>query len=58
MSKKSLDDYLLQIRAGKEFNFDYQKHWNEKVGVLRSYVRKRKKQLQELKKKFKNKEIN
>ena len=40
MSKKSLDDYLLQLRFGKKFNFDFQKHKDAKVGVLRSYVKK------------------
>ena len=42
MSKKSLDDYLLQLRFGKKFNFDFQKHKDAKVGVLRSYVKKSK----------------
>jgi len=40
VSKKSLDDYLLQLRFGKKFNFDFQKHKDAKVGVLRSYVKK------------------
>ena len=39
VSKKSLDDYLLQLRFGKKYGFDFQKHRNEKVGVLRSYVK-------------------
>ena len=26
VSKKSLDDYLLQLRFGKKYNFDFQKH--------------------------------
>lgn len=42
VSKKSLDDYLLQLRFGKKFNFDFQKHKDAKVGVLRSYVKKKK----------------
>ena len=42
VSKKSLDDYLLQLRFGKKFNFDFQKHKDDKVGVLRSYVKKMK----------------
>jgi hypothetical protein len=39
VSKKSLDDYLLQLRFGKKFGFDFQKHKDDKVGVLRSYVK-------------------
>ena len=42
MSKKSLDDYLLQLRFGKKYGFDFQANRNEKVGVLRSYVKKQK----------------
>jgi len=34
-----LDDYLLQLRFGKKFGFDFQKHKDDKVGVLRSYVK-------------------
>lgn len=39
VSKKSLDDYLLQLRFGKKFGFDFQKHKDDKVGILRSYVK-------------------
>ena len=39
-SKKSLDDYLLQIRYGTKFGFDFSLHTHDKVGVLRSFVRK------------------
>ena len=35
LSKKSLDDYLLQIRFGKRFGFDFEKHRHCNVGVLR-----------------------
>lgn len=44
VSKKSLDDYLLQLRFGKKYGFDFQKHRNEKVGILRSYVKTQKTQ--------------
>ena len=44
VSKKSLDDYLLQLRFGKKYNFDFQKHKNDKVGTLRAYVKKMKAQ--------------
>ncbi len=42
VSKKSLDDYLLQLRFGKKYGFDFQKHRNDKVGVLRCYVKEQK----------------
>ena len=42
VSKKSLDDYLLQLRFGMKFNFDFQKHKNDKVGTLRAFVKKMK----------------
>lgn len=40
ISKKSLDDYLLQLRFGKKFGFNFQEHKNDKVGILRGYVKK------------------
>lgn len=40
ISKKSLDDYLLQIRFGRRFGFNFQEHKDDKVGVLRAYVKK------------------
>ena len=42
ISKKSLDDYLMQLRSAKKFGFDFDRHINEKVGVIRSFVRKKK----------------
>jgi hypothetical protein len=35
----------LQLRFGKKFNFDFQKHKDDKVGVLRSYVKREKSKL-------------
>ena len=43
ISKKSLDDYLFQIRFGYKYGFNFNEHYNDKVGVLRDYVRQRKK---------------
>jgi len=40
ISKKSLDDYLLQIRFGKKFGFNFNDHANDRVGVLRAYVKR------------------
>ena len=42
ISKKSLDDYLMQLRSAKKFGFDFSQHSDEKVGVIRSFVRKKK----------------
>ncbi len=42
VSKKSLDDYLLQLRFGKKFGFDFQKHKESKVGALRLFVKQEK----------------
>jgi len=40
ISKKSLDDYLLQLRTGKRYGFNFQEHREDKVGVLRAYVKR------------------
>ena len=37
VSKKSLDDYLSQIRQGRQNGFDFNKNKDEKVGKLRSF---------------------
>lgn len=42
VSKKSLDDYLLQLRLGRKYGFDFNKNKNERVGKLRSYVKLKK----------------
>ena len=42
ISKKSLDDYLLQLRVGRKFGFNFNHHKDEKVGVLRAFVKKHK----------------
>ena len=39
ISKKSLDDYLLQLRLGRKYGFDFNLNKNNKVGVLRSFVK-------------------
>ena len=39
VSKKSLDDYLLQLRFGKKFDFDFDINKHEKVGKLRHFVK-------------------
>ena len=40
MSKKSLDDYLHQIRLGRKYKFDFKKLKDERFGVLRTFNRK------------------
>jgi len=40
LSKKSLDEYLNQIKYGKKFGFDFNKHKKSKVGILRGFVKK------------------
>lgn len=40
ISKKSLDDYLLQLRQGRKYGFDFNKDKNLKVGILRTYIKK------------------
>jgi len=40
VSKKSLDDYLSQLRQGRQYGFDFNCNKNEKVGILRQYVKK------------------
>ena len=43
ISKKSLDDYLIQLRNGRNLGFNFNEHQNDKIGVLRSFVKKYKK---------------
>ena len=42
ISKKSLDDYLMQLRSARKFSFDFEKHSQDKVGTIRAFVRKKK----------------
>jgi hypothetical protein len=39
ISKKSLDDYLLQLRFAREHGFDFNANKDSKVGVLRKFVK-------------------
>ena len=39
VSKKSLDDYLSQLRKGRKYGFDFNKNKDEKVGALRMFVK-------------------
>ena len=37
ISKKSLDDYFLQLRNGHLNGFNFNEHKNDKIGILRSF---------------------
>ena len=50
MKKKTLDDYLLQLRQGKTLGFNFEENRNSKVGVLRKFVRENEKELRDKKK--------
>ena len=39
ISKKSLDDYLLQLRLGRKYGFDFNENRHAKVGILRTFVK-------------------
>lgn len=39
ISKKTLDDYLLQIKFGLKYKFDFDLNMTKKVGVLRTFVK-------------------
>jgi hypothetical protein len=43
IAKKTLDDYLLQIRCGKKYGFNFNEFVNGKIGELRAFVREAKK---------------
>ena len=51
ISKKSLDDYLLQLRFGRKYGFDFNNNQFEKVGVLRLFVKQAKLKEKQLKEK-------
>jgi len=42
ISRKSLDDYLLQLRMGKRYGYDYKNNKNAQIGSLRRFNRKTK----------------
>jgi len=41
LSRKTLDDYYKYIRKAELFNFDFKARSEEKIGVLRNFVRDR-----------------
>ena len=58
ISKKSLDDYLIQLRIGRMFGFNFTEHKNDKVGVLRAFVKYHKKEYEKKKNFMTNNDIN
>lgn len=42
ISKKSLDDYLMQLRMAKKWGFDFDRHRYDKIGVVRTFVKMKK----------------
>ena len=40
LPKKSLDDYYYQLRMGEKYGFDFHGHMMERIGVLRSFLKK------------------
>eukprot|EP00826_Nyctotherus_ovalis_P056915 TRINITY_DN7767_c0_g1_i3.p1 TRINITY_DN7767_c0_g1~~TRINITY_DN7767_c0_g1_i3.p1 ORF type:complete len:240 (-),score=24.41 TRINITY_DN7767_c0_g1_i3:113-832(-) len=40
--KKTLDDYHTLIKTGLEYNFNFQSHCNDRIGVLRKFIMLRK----------------
>lgn len=43
LSRKTLDDYYKYIRKAETYNFDFKGRSEEKIGVLRNFVRDRQK---------------
>lgn len=39
ISRKTLDDYYLQLRRAEDLGFDFDANKNKKMGVLRKYVK-------------------
>ncbi len=39
LPKKTLDDYFYQIKQGEFYGFDFDTNLNEKIGVLRKFVK-------------------
>ena len=39
VSKKSLDDYYYQLRMGEKYEFDFSSHLQDKIGVLRNFIK-------------------
>lgn len=49
IKKKTLDDYLLQLRYARKFKFDFKKNADQPIGTMRNFVSKMRKQELQLK---------
>lgn len=38
-AKKTLDDYFNQLRYAQQYHFNFNLHSNDKIGVLRKFVK-------------------
>ena len=45
ISKKSLDDYFLQLKNGKANGFNFNEHKSDKIGILRNWNKHHKGQI-------------
>ena len=54
VSKKSLDDYLSQLRQGRALGFNFNQYKDEKVGYLRQFVKENSAKSQKAGKKLQN----
>ena len=43
ISKKSLDDYFMQLKKAKDYGFDFYQNRDAKIGVLRNFVKSKQK---------------
>jgi hypothetical protein len=41
ISKKSLDDYFLQLKNGQKNGFNFNEHKQDKIGILRSFNKRK-----------------
>ena len=41
ISRKTLDDYYLQLRRAEELGFNFEENKNKKMGVLRKFVKEK-----------------
>lgn len=48
LPKKTLDDYLQQLKQGKKYGFDFHDNQHKKIGVLRDFINEKNKELKDL----------
>lgn len=39
LSRKTLDDYFSMIRRGENYNFDFVRYMDQKMGLLRQHIK-------------------